>query len=77
MGARRPALNIPPDLPNPPTAALRYLSSDSEIRQPFLSPNLCPRLANTLFSIVDKLVGSKGLEIKARREGRERTKGLL
>jgi ubiquitin conjugation factor E4 B len=43
---------------------LMYLTSDEAVRKPFLAPTLCPRLANTLLSIVDKLVGAKGLEIK-------------
>ncbi|GAB5033245.1 ubiquitin conjugation factor e4 b [Nannochloropsis oceanica] len=43
---------------------LMYLTSDAAVRQPFLAPALCSRLANTLLSIVDKLVGARGLEIK-------------
>jgi len=43
---------------------LMYLTSDEAVRKPFLAPALSPRLANTLLSIVDKLVGTKGLEIK-------------
>jgi len=43
---------------------LMYLTSDEALRKPFLAPTLCPRLANTLLSIVVQLVGAKGLEIK-------------
>eukprot|EP00624_Nannochloropsis_granulata_P005194 evm.model.NODE_36750_length_17179_cov_27.146574.1 len=43
---------------------LMYLTSDAAVRKPFLAPALCSRLANTLLSIVDKLVGARGLEIK-------------
>lgn len=41
-----------------------YLSSDAEIRRPFLMPALLDRLASMLLSVLVQLVGSKGLEIK-------------
>jgi ubiquitin conjugation factor E4 B len=41
-----------------------YLSSDPEIRTPFLLPALLDRLASMLLSVLVQLVGSKGLEIK-------------
>ena len=47
-----------------------YLTSDETIRRPFLAPTLCGRLANMLLSIISKLVGTKGLEIKVENPGR-------
>jgi ubiquitin conjugation factor E4 B len=41
-----------------------YLTSDPEIQKPFLLPELLPRLASALLSVLSQLVGSKGLEIK-------------
>lgn len=43
---------------------LSYLSSDAAIREPFLQPELLPRLASMLLSVLRQLVGKKGLELK-------------
>ena len=39
---------------------LAYLTSDSDIKTPFLRPELLPRLATMLLAVLAKLVGSKG-----------------
>ena len=39
---------------------LAYLTSDDEIKTPFLLPELLPRLATMLLAVLAKLVGSKG-----------------
>eukprot|EP00611_Tribonema_gayanum_P019689 TRINITY_DN3451_c0_g1_i4.p1 TRINITY_DN3451_c0_g1~~TRINITY_DN3451_c0_g1_i4.p1 ORF type:complete len:754 (+),score=251.32 TRINITY_DN3451_c0_g1_i4:167-2263(+) len=41
-----------------------YLTSDAQIRKPFLLPELLGRLASMLLSVLGQLVGKKGLEIK-------------
>jgi ubiquitin conjugation factor E4 B len=41
-----------------------YLTSDPQIQQPFLLPELLTRLASMLLSVINQLVGAKGLEIK-------------
>jgi ubiquitin conjugation factor E4 B len=41
-----------------------YLSSDEEIRGPFLLPALLDRVSSMLLSVLVQLVGAKGLEIK-------------
>lgn len=43
---------------------LSYLTSDDEIRKPFLLAEILPRLVSMLLSVLIKLVGSKSLEIK-------------
>lgn len=43
---------------------LHYLSSDAEIRKPFLLPQLLDRLASMLLSVLVQLVGPKGLGLK-------------
>lgn len=43
---------------------LSYLTSDPLIQKPFLQEELLPRLANMLLSVLNQLVGAKGLEIK-------------
>ncbi|CAM9868591.1 unnamed protein product [Phaeothamnion confervicola] len=44
---------------------VNYLTSDLEIQKPFMMPELLPRLASMMTSILSQLVGKKGLEIKA------------
>jgi len=41
-----------------------YLSSDKDIRTPFLLPALLDRLSSMLLSVLVQLVGAKGLDIK-------------
>jgi ubiquitin conjugation factor E4 B len=41
-----------------------YLNTDSEIRRLFLLPELCPRLVNMLIHVLEKLVGSKQMDLK-------------
>jgi len=43
---------------------LAYLTSDSEIQKPFLLPEILPRLTTTVLSVLTKLVGAKGVNIK-------------
>lgn len=43
---------------------INYLTSDEAIRPPFLMNQILPRFASMLLSVLTKLVGSKGLEIK-------------
>lgn len=43
---------------------ISFLSSDIQIRSKFMLPVLLPRLADMLLSIIARLVGPKGLEIK-------------
>ncbi|CAM9661247.1 unnamed protein product [Discosporangium mesarthrocarpum] len=43
---------------------LAYLTSDEDIQVPFLKDELLVRLADMLLSIINQLVGTKGLEIK-------------
>ena len=41
-----------------------FLNTDSDIRDMFLLPDMCPRLANMLLHVLNKLVGSRGLDLK-------------
>lgn len=43
---------------------LNYLTSDPIIRQPFLHDAILPRFTSTLLNVLQRLVGSKSLEIK-------------
>lgn len=43
---------------------LNYLTSDEMIRLPFLLDEILPRFTSMLLSVLNKIVGSKGLEIK-------------
>ncbi len=43
---------------------LNYLTSDPVIRQPFLFPEILPRFTSTLLNVLQRIVGSKSLEIK-------------
>ncbi len=43
---------------------LNYLTSDEVIRLPFLLDQILPRFTSMLLSVLNKLVGSKGLAIK-------------
>lgn len=43
---------------------LNYLTSDSVIREPFLLDSILPRFTSTLLNVLQRLVGSKSLEIK-------------
>lgn len=43
---------------------LGFLSTDMAIRDMFLLPDMCPRLANMLLFVLTKLVGSRGLDLK-------------
>lgn len=43
---------------------LNYLTSDEEIRQPFLSDFILGRFISTLLNILQRIVGTKSLEIK-------------
>jgi ubiquitin conjugation factor E4 B len=43
---------------------LNYLTSDEHIRKPFLMDEILPRFTSMLLSVLHKIVGSKGLEIK-------------
>ncbi len=43
---------------------LNYLTSDEEIRLPFLMDEILPRFVSMLLSVLNKIVGSKSLEIK-------------
>jgi len=43
---------------------LNYLNSDTSIRQLFLLDDMCPRLVALLMHVLNKLIGSKGLELK-------------
>ena len=44
---------------------LGYLNTDESIRQLFLLDEMCPRLVAMLMHVLTKLIGSKGLELKA------------
>lgn len=41
-----------------------FLNTDSSIRDMFLLPDMCPRLANMLLHVLNKLVGARGLDLK-------------
>lgn len=41
-----------------------YLNTDEDIRQLFLLDELCPRLVQMLVHVLEKMVGSRGLELK-------------
>lgn len=43
---------------------LGFLNTDKDIRDMFLLPDMCPRLANMLLHVLTKLVGSRGLDLK-------------
>mmetsp|Transcript_56544 Transcript_56544/g.120095 ORF Transcript_56544/g.120095 Transcript_56544/m.120095 type:complete len:1170 (+) Transcript_56544:81-3590(+) len=43
---------------------LGFLNTDKDIRDMFLLPDMCPRLANMLLHVLTKLVGSRGLGLK-------------
>lgn len=43
---------------------LGFLNTDSDIRNMFLLPDMCSRLANMLLFVLNKLVGSRGLDLK-------------
>jgi ubiquitin conjugation factor E4 B len=43
---------------------LNYLTSDPVIRQPFLLDAILPRFTSTLLNVLQRIVGSKSLEIK-------------
>lgn len=43
---------------------LTYLSSDEVIRQPFLTQEILPRFVSMLLNVLNRLVGSKSLELK-------------
>lgn len=43
---------------------LNYLTSDPVIRQPFLLDEILPRFTSCLLSVLNRLVGSKSLELK-------------
>lgn len=43
---------------------LGFLNTDKSIRDMFLLPDMCPRLANMLLFVLAKLVGSRGLDLK-------------
>jgi len=43
---------------------LGFLNTDKAIRDMFLLPDMCPRLANMLLHVLNKLVGSRGLDLK-------------
>mmetsp|Transcript_28953 Transcript_28953/g.54783 ORF Transcript_28953/g.54783 Transcript_28953/m.54783 type:complete len:599 (+) Transcript_28953:1194-2990(+) len=43
---------------------LGFLNTDEDIRDMFLLPDMCPRLANMLLHVLTKLVGSRGLGLK-------------
>lgn len=43
---------------------LGFLNTDSDIRNMFLLPDMCSRLANMLLNVLNKLVGSRGLDLK-------------
>jgi ubiquitin conjugation factor E4 B len=43
---------------------LGFLNTDKAIRDMFLLPDMCPRLANMLLFVLTKLVGSRGLDLK-------------
>ena len=43
---------------------LGFLNTDKDIRDMFLLPEMCPRLANMLLHVLTKLVGSRGLDLK-------------
>jgi ubiquitin conjugation factor E4 B len=43
---------------------LGFLNTDKDIRDMFLLPDMCPRLANMLLHVLNKLVGSRGLDLK-------------
>ncbi len=47
---------------------MRYLTSDLDIRKPFLLPELLPRLAGVLLHLVNHLVGLNSDNIKVRYE---------
>lgn len=51
-----------------------YLNTDPDIRSLFLLGELCPRLVNMLLHVLGKLVGSKGLDLKVRRQRELQTK---
>ncbi len=44
-----------------------YLNTDSEIRSLFLLPELGPRLVNMLIHVLEKLVGTKQMDLKVRK----------
>jgi len=43
---------------------LNYLTSDPVIRRPFLFPEILPRFTSTLLNVLQRIVGTKSLEIK-------------
>jgi ubiquitin conjugation factor E4 B len=43
---------------------LGFLNTDKDIRDMFLLPDMCPRLANMLMHVLNKLVGTRGLDLK-------------
>lgn len=43
---------------------LNYLTSDEVIRQPFLNDAILPRFTSTLLNVLQRIVGTKSLEIK-------------
>eukprot|EP00956_Cyclotella_meneghiniana_P024610 scaffold49680_cov63-Cyclotella_meneghiniana.AAC.3 len=43
---------------------LGFLNTDNDIRDMFLSPEMCPRLANMLLHVLTKLIGARGMDLK-------------
>lgn len=48
---------------------LGFLNTDKDIRDMFLSPEMCPRLANMLLHVLTKFVGARGMDLKVDNPG--------
>jgi ubiquitin conjugation factor E4 B len=48
---------------------LGFLNTDNDIRDMFLSPEMCPRLANMLLHVLTKFIGARGMDLKVENPG--------
>lgn len=48
---------------------LGWLNTDDDIRDMFLSPEMCPRLANMLLHVLNKFIGARGMDLKVENPG--------
>lgn len=48
---------------------LGFLNTDKSIRDMFLSPEMCPRLANMLLHVLTKFTGARGMDLKVENPG--------
>ena len=49
---------------------LGFLNTDNDIRDMFLSPEMCPRLANMLLHVLTKFIGARGMDLKVENPGK-------